>query len=113
MESSKVQRTLTDDQIRVTADMRTANDVLTSAKPHLDAALDAIRANERLGSAAGSIRDLPPIPVPPTVLRDLVVMLMSEVKRAGALIGGGGQAVAGDAGDGDWNPFEQVDFEFD
>jgi hypothetical protein len=101
MAKKKDQQTLTDDQIRVSSRVRSANDVLRSAKPYLDAAIKAMRR-----STGGSV---PPIEVPPQVIRDLALMLISEVKRADQLVAGPRK----DKGDGDWNPFNKIDFEFD
>ena len=95
-------KTLTNDQIRVSENMRSATDILQSAKPFLDQALDTM---QKSGAA-----DYQPIEVPPNVLRDLVVMLAAEIKRADALAR---IRPSGDAGDGDWNPFNGIDFEFD
>lgn len=101
MAKKKDQRTLTDDQIRVSRGMQSANDVLRSAKPYVDAANDAMRR-----SKGGAV---PPIEVPPQIIRDLALMLISEVKRADQLVAGPRK----DKGDGDWNPFNKIDFEFD
>ena len=101
MANEKNQRTLTDDQIRVSSSVRSANDVLQSAKPYLDAAIRAMH-----GAKGGNV---PPIEVPPAVMRDLALMLISEVKRADQLVAGSRK----DKGDGDWNPFNKIDFEFD
>jgi hypothetical protein len=99
--AKKDRRTLTDDQIRVSTNVRSANDVLQSARPYLDAAVKALQ-----GSRGGKA---PPIEVPPDVIRDLALMLISEVKRADQLVVGARK----DKGDGDWNPFNKIDFEFD
>jgi hypothetical protein len=103
-EKKKSKRTLTNDQIRVTKKFHSATDVLLSAKPYLDAALKAIPV-----SGAKSSR---PIEVPPEIVRDLVVMLIAEIKRADELFANGAQP-RGDRGDSDLNPFNGIDFEFD
>jgi hypothetical protein len=100
-DAEKGQRSLTNDQIRVTEAVRSASDILRSTKPYMDAALRAMQDTEPT--------DYRPVEVPPNILRDLVVMLAAEVKRADALVARPG----GDPGDGDWNPFNGIDFEFD
>jgi hypothetical protein len=94
-------RTLTNDQIRVSENVRSATDILRSAKPFLDEAVEAMQKSPAT--------DYQPVEVPANVLRDLVVMLAAEIKRADALA----RRPNGDPGDGDWNPFNGIDFEFD
>ncbi len=95
-------RTLRDEQIRVSQSVNSANDVLQSAQPYMKAALRAIATSESTKHQT--------IEVPPQLVRDLVVMLAAEVKRADQLAG---RRRGGDPGDGDWNPFNRIDFEFD
>ncbi len=97
-------RTLTDDQIRVTGKARSGVDVLQSAKPFFEAALKSMQDSKST--------KYEPISVPPNVIRDLVLMLAAEIKRADA-INARPRTGNNDPGDGDWNPFKRVDFEFD
>ena len=94
------QRTLKDEQIRVSEHVKDAEEVLRGAKPYFD------EAAKMLADPGRSDDDL--IEVPPKVFRDLVVMANAEMKKAKAW----GGAVH-DRGDSDWNPFNRIDFEFD
>ena len=94
------QHTLTDDQIRVSENVRSAIDILRESKPYLDAAQDAMKDCEP--------ENYSPIKVPPNVFRDLVAILTAEAKRSQVYAG-----AQSDSGDGDWNPFNGIDFEFD
>lgn len=96
------QRSLTNDQIRVTETVKSATDILRSSKPYLDAALKMMQEPGDAGSR--------PVEVPANVFRDLVVVLAAEMKRADAFAR---RPTNGDPGDGDWNPFNGIDFEFD
>ena len=98
-DKSGTQNTLTDDQIRVSENVRSVTDILRSSKPYLDAALKAL----------DDPRNTKPIEIAPNLLRDLVVVLTAEAKRSQVLSG----SKKKDKGDGDWNPFNGIDFEFD
>lgn len=95
-------RTLSDDQIRVTESVQSATDVLRSAQPYLET---AVKSMQKSGLQEGDAVE--PVSVPPHILRDLVTMLATHVKI------GDGLRARKDRGDGDWNPFKGIDFEFD
>lgn len=99
----KEQKTLTSDQIRVSQDVRSVSDVLRNAKPYLDNALRAMADRDP--------SECDPIEVPPALLRDLFALAAADQKRALTLARR--RSGGGDAGDGDWNPFNGIDFEFD
>jgi hypothetical protein len=99
-------RTLQDEQIKVSASMSTAVDVLRNSKPYFESAVKS------LGNSGSS----KVVEVPSELLRDLVLLAAADIKRSEALLNartlGEGGAVH-DRGNSDWNPFNRVDFEFD
>jgi hypothetical protein len=103
MTYEKTPKTLSDDQIRVTKSVQSATDVLRSAQPYLEAATKSMRKGDRAWQEGDPID---PVPVPPHILRDLVTMVATQVKMNNGLS-------RHDKGDGDWNPFKGIDFEFD
>ena len=111
MDEKKAPRTLRPEQIGVSEKFKSAAEVLRASKPYLESALESMDTAQPGEDS--------PVEVPAHIVRDLVIMLAAEVKRVDALAGGrvggrpGGEFVQEDPGDGDWNPFNKVDFEFD
>jgi hypothetical protein len=99
VDKSGAQNTLTDDQIRVSENVQSVTDILRSSKPYLDAALKAM----------DDPSNTKPIEVAPYILRDLVAVLTAELKMSQVFSG----SKKKDKGDGDLNPFNGIDFEFD
>jgi hypothetical protein len=97
-------KTIRNDQIRVSNERRSGMDVLKASKPYFEAAVQALTGK---GQAAQQS-----ISVPPQVLHDLIALVIAEQKRADALLRGK-RPDGTDKGDGDWNPFNGIDFEFD
>ncbi len=95
-------KTLRNNQIQITEDIQNASDVLRSAQPYFDTALNNI--------ASGRPNEVEPVKVPAEVLKNLVILVGSDLKRSGFLVGAVKRV---DPGDGDWNPFNSIDFEFD
>jgi hypothetical protein len=110
-------RTLTNDQIRVTAGVQSAAEILRSSKPYLDAALKSMQMGDRMWQAGDPA--LKPIPVPPHIMRDLVTMLAAQAKLNHFFAGRGQEGepsarmIKTDRHDWDWNPFKGIDFEVD
>jgi hypothetical protein len=98
-------KTIRNEQIKVSNERQSGMEVLKASKPYFEAAVKALAGRNRADPQQ-------PVSVPPQILHDLVALVIADQKRADALLRRK-RPDGTDRGDGDWNPFNGIDFEFD
>jgi hypothetical protein len=98
-------KTIRNEQITVSKETQSGMEVLKASKPYFEAAVKALAGGYRAEEQQA-------VSVPPQILHDLVALVIADQKRADALLRGK-RPDGTDRGDGDWNPFNGIDFEFD
>jgi hypothetical protein len=98
-------KTIRNEQIKVSNERKSSLEVLKASKPYFETAVRALAGGNRADQQQ-------PVSVPPQVLHDLVALVIADHKRANDLLRVR-RPDGTDRGDGDWNPFNGIDFEFD